>query len=171
MKKCGLSKTIFKNLMIKEAQNAIWFLSLCILVVCKHMRNCTQEKSLLLFQPDLISQYPFLSRIHTTILHPTQNNSKRFQWSEQHRALFSSWVSSVNSSSVLPITPICTYNRPKKDIPFNPILSFGCLVEAVLPFAASFCIQYHSIHKENLLAQTGNMTTLNYHNIYCARAK
>jgi len=33
-------------------------------------------RSLLLFQPDLISQCPFLSRIHTTILHPTQNNSK-----------------------------------------------------------------------------------------------
>ncbi len=130
------------------------------------------RKSLLLFQPDLIFQYPFLSRIHTTILHPTQNNSKKFQQSEQQMALFSSWVSSVNSSSVLPITPIRTHDQTQnREIPFNPILSFGCLVEVVLPFAATFCIQYHSIHEENLLAQTGNMTTLNYHNIYCARAK
>lgn len=129
------------------------------------------RKSLLLFHPDVISHYPFLSRIHTTIQHPTQNNSKAFQWSEQHMGLFSSWVSSVNSSSVLPITPIRAYDQTQnRDIPFNPILSFGCLVEVVLPFAATFCIQYHSIH-ENLFAQTGNMTTLNYHNIYCARTK
>lgn len=53
------------------------------------------RKSLLLFHPHVITRYPFLSRIHTTILHPTQNNSKGFQWSEQHMALFRSWVSSV----------------------------------------------------------------------------
>jgi len=158
--------------MIKEAQNAIWFLSLCILVVCKHTRNCTQENHYSYFSLIWSLNIHFCPEFTPQSYTPLKITQKGFQRSEQHMALFSSWVSSVDSSSVLPITPIRTYDQTQnRDIPFDPISSFGCLVEVVLPFATTFCIQYHSIHEENLLAQTGNMTTLNYHNIYCARAK
>lgn len=124
------------------------------------------RKPLLLFQPDLISQYQFLSRIHTTILHPTFND----QSSIWHYSAAGCQVSTP--LQFYPLHPFVPTTRPKTET-YLSILSYPLVVfvEVVLPFAATFCIQYHSIHEENLLAQTGNMTTLNYHNIYCARAK
>jgi hypothetical protein len=156
--------------MIKEAQNAIWFLSLCILVVCKHTRNCTQENHYSYFTLIWSLNIPFCPEFTPQSYTPLKITQKDFndQSSIGHYSAAGCQVSTP--LQLYPLHPFVPPTRPKRDIPFNPILSFGCLVEVVLPFAATFCIQYHSIHK-NLLAQTGNMTTLNYHNIYCARAK